>query len=161
MRELRGAARPSRRAPLALPRSGVARNIGMNCNPTQITLGVIWKSENVTFPTIIQWDVCENAFFWNCANLLTQSAAQWQKTSYRNYIGLILLPVNIILIYSIEPTKMIIYIVLGLLLVVLLSGFFTTYKSYQKLILGNLFYFILYLCALEIGPYIILFKVFN
>ncbi|NND51231.1 MAG: DUF4271 domain-containing protein [Flavobacteriaceae bacterium] len=85
----------------------------------------------------------------------------FQKTNYKNYIGLILLPVNVILIYGISPTKSIIYAVIGLLLLVNLSGFFTTFKTNQKLLLDNMFYFILYLCALEIGPYIILYKVFN
>jgi len=33
--------------------------------------------------------------------------------------------------------------------------------SYQKHILAYWFYFILYLCAFEIAPYLILFKVFN
>ena len=82
----------------------------------------------------------------------------FQKTNYRNYIGLILLPINVILIYGIQPNPIIIYSIIGILIIVLLSGFFTTFKSYQKLFLGNLFYFILYLCALEIGPYIILYK---
>ena len=82
----------------------------------------------------------------------------FQKTNYRNYVGLILLPINVILIYGVQPSPMMIYIIVGLLIVVLTSGFFTTFKSHQKLFLSNLFYFILYLCALEIGPYIILYK---
>lgn len=82
----------------------------------------------------------------------------FQKTNYRNYVGLILLPINVLLIYGLQPNATMIYIISGILVLVLLSGFFTTFKSYQKLFLGNLFYFILYLCALEIGPYIILYK---
>lgn len=82
----------------------------------------------------------------------------FQKTTYRNYIGLILLPVNILLIYAFSPTKIIIYIVLSIILIVNLIGFITSLKNHQKTLLNNFFYFILYLCALEIGPYLILYR---
>ncbi|MDC1470085.1 DUF4271 domain-containing protein [Flavobacteriaceae bacterium] len=34
-------------------------------------------------------------------------------------------------------------------------------KFYQKLLMDNFFYFILYLCTLEIGPYILMWKLFS
>ena len=82
----------------------------------------------------------------------------FQKTSYKNYSGFILLPINILLIYTLNPSKLIIYGVIGLLVLINLIGFITSFKNHQKLIMSNLFYFILYLCALEIGPYLILYK---
>jgi len=82
----------------------------------------------------------------------------FQKTTYKNYTGLILLPVNILLIYSFSPSKPIIYIILGLIFLINLIGFITSFKNHQKILLNNLFYFILYLCALEIGPYLILYR---
>ena len=82
----------------------------------------------------------------------------FQKISYRNYLGLILIPINILLIYTISPSKTVIYVIIALLLLVNLVGIVTTIKSHQKLLINNLFYFILYLCALEISPYIILYK---
>lgn len=82
----------------------------------------------------------------------------FQKTSYLNYSGFVLLPINILLIYSITPSKPLIYTVIGLVLLINLIGFITSFKKHQKLIFDNLFYFILYLCALEIGPYLILYK---
>jgi hypothetical protein len=85
----------------------------------------------------------------------------FQKTNYKNYIGLVLLPINILLIFAVNPSKTILYIVAGLILVINLVGFITSFKIHQKLILNNLFYFILYICALEIAPYIILYKVLN
>ena len=85
----------------------------------------------------------------------------FQKTNYKNYIGLLLLPINIILIYAVTPSKGVIYVILGLLTLVNLFGIFTSFRMHQKILLSNLFYFILYLCALEIGPYIILYKLFN
>ncbi|PTM11696.1 MAG: DUF4271 domain-containing protein [Bacteroidetes bacterium] len=84
----------------------------------------------------------------------------FQKTNYKNYVGLILLPINIILLFAINPTATIIYVVFGLIILINLIGFITSFKTHQKTILNNLFYFILYLCALEIAPYIILYKLF-
>lgn len=84
----------------------------------------------------------------------------FQKISYKNFIGLLLIPINLILIYSFKPPIMGIYIIIGLLVLINLIGLITTIKTNQSLIKQNLFYFILYLCALEIAPYIILYKVF-
>jgi len=84
----------------------------------------------------------------------------FQKTNYKNYIGLVLLPINTILIFALQPSSLIIYVILGLLLIISLIGFITSFKAHQKLIINNIFYFILYLCALEIAPYIILYKLF-
>lgn len=84
----------------------------------------------------------------------------FQKISYKNYLGLLLLPINALLIFSIKLTLPIFYIIIALLLVVNISGVITSFKTHQNTIKGNLFYFILYLCALEIAPYIILYKVF-
>ena len=85
----------------------------------------------------------------------------FQKINYKNYIGLVLLPINVLLIFAVQPTKTILYFAIGLLLIINLVGFITSFKMHQKLILNNLFYFILYLCTLEIAPYIILYKVLN
>jgi hypothetical protein len=82
----------------------------------------------------------------------------FQKTTYKNYTGFFLLPVNILLTYAIQPTKVILFVIFGCIILINLSGFITSFKNHQKLLLNNLFYFILYLCALEIGPYLILYK---
>ena len=81
----------------------------------------------------------------------------FQKTTYKNYTGFILLPVNILLIYTLSPSKSVVYVVLALILLINLIGFITSFKNHQNILLNNLFYFILYLCALEIGPYLILY----
>lgn len=84
----------------------------------------------------------------------------FQKTSYKNYSGLFLLPINAILIYAVPNSLTLIYAMIILLLIINFIGFLTAFKMYQNVIKNNLFYFILYLCALEITPYIILYKVF-
>ncbi|ALJ05867.1 hypothetical protein APS56_12325 [Pseudalgibacter alginicilyticus] len=85
----------------------------------------------------------------------------FQKITYKNFIGVLLIPINAFLIFSIHPTLTHIYIVVIFLLIINLIGIITSFKEHQNLIKSNLFYFILYLCTLEISPYIILYKVFN
>lgn len=84
----------------------------------------------------------------------------FQKTSFKNYLGLLLLPINALLLYSFQPTLPIIYGIVSLLLIINIIGLVSSFKTHQSLIKRNFFYFILYLCALEIAPYIILYKVF-
>ena len=83
----------------------------------------------------------------------------FQKISYKNFLGLILLPIDGFLLYTLSPTAQLIYGFIGLLLLVNLIGLITSFKRHQNLIKNNLFYFILYLCALEIAPYLFLYKV--
>ncbi|MFL0353463.1 DUF4271 domain-containing protein [Xanthomarina sp. GH4-25] len=83
----------------------------------------------------------------------------FQKTSYKNFLGIVLTPINVFLLYSITPNKYIIVSVIFLLLTINVIGLVTSFKSNVNLIKREFFYFILYLCALEIGPYIILYKV--
>lgn len=75
------------------------------------------------------------------------------KVSYRTYIGLLLLPVNIILYYTDYMNKYIIITVLVILLIINVLTYLVSLRNYQKLLFGKLFYFILYICALEIAPY--------
>ena len=84
----------------------------------------------------------------------------FQKISYKNLLGLLLFPINVFLIFSFKPNLTIIYIIIMILFIINVSGLVTTIKTNQSLIKQNLFYFILYLCALEIAPYIIIYKVF-
>lgn len=85
----------------------------------------------------------------------------FQKISYKNFLGLFLVPINLLLIFSIKPSSMILYVIVILLLIINMVGLIITIKTHQSLIKQNFFYFILYLCTLEIAPYIILYKVFN
>jgi hypothetical protein len=76
-----------------------------------------------------------------------------QKVTYRTYIGLLLLPVDIVLFYYdsiLENIPLLVfYIILGLNVLLYLISI----KNYRNEIFGKLFYFILYLCTLEIAPY--------
>jgi hypothetical protein len=76
-----------------------------------------------------------------------------QKVSYRTFIGLLLLPVNIYLFYNNSSSNVLVYCVISLILAINLYTYLISLKIYQNLLIGKLFYFILYLCALEIAPY--------
>ena len=76
-----------------------------------------------------------------------------QKVSYRTFIGMVLLPINIYLFYSNSSSNVLIYCTISVILIINLFSYLVSLKIYQNLLVGKLFYFILYLCALEIAPY--------
>ena len=76
-----------------------------------------------------------------------------QKVSYRTFVGLILLPINIYLFYHNISSNIVIYCIISAILIINLLSYLVSLKIYQNLLIGKLFYFILYLCALEIAPY--------
>ena len=76
-----------------------------------------------------------------------------QKVTFRTYIGLFILPFNIILFYYDSFSRNIPLIIIGIILIANVLTYFISIKNYQNVIFGKLFYFILYLCTLEIAPY--------
>lgn len=76
-----------------------------------------------------------------------------QKVSYRSFIGMALLPINIYLYYSEADATYIIYSTVAIVITINIYSYLVSLKTHQNLISGKLFYFILYLCALEIAPY--------
>ena len=76
-----------------------------------------------------------------------------KKVTYRTYIGLIILPIDLILYYFDTFSKNIFLPIFTIALIINIFTYLLTIKNYQSLIMGKLFYFILYLCALEIAPY--------
>ena len=75
------------------------------------------------------------------------------KVSYRTYLGFILLPINLILYYNTLQSDWIFIILTSLLVVFNALTYTIAIKIYQNLVIRKLFYFILYLCTLEIAPY--------
>jgi hypothetical protein len=76
-----------------------------------------------------------------------------QKVTFRTYIGLFILPINIILFYYDSISRNIFLFLIAILLIVNIITYLVSIKNHQNIIFGKLFYFILYLCALEIAPY--------
>ena len=80
-----------------------------------------------------------------------------QKVTYRTYIGVLILPINAILFYYDNIPQIIPLVIIGVSLCLSLYSYFISIKTYQNVIFSKLFYFILYLCALEIAPYYFLY----
>lgn len=81
------------------------------------------------------------------------------KINYRNYLGLILLPINGILIFSFNTKRNTLIVISLLLLIILCMGLLTFLKANLNQFKRSMFYFILYLCALEIAPYLIVYHI--
>ena len=96
---------------------------------------------------------------FNIENIIHQYVHQ--KLSYRNLMSVLFLIMLFIVVY-VTPINKDIMLVFCLLTVVINEiSLFYSYETNGKLIITNFFYFILYLCALEISPYIILYMVFT
>jgi len=80
----------------------------------------------------------------------------FKKLSYLNYSSIIMLAANIIIAYVLKDSKIVVFVSIFLIVVVNVIGWITIIKNYQKLISSYFFYFILYLCALEIAPFVII-----
>ena len=95
-----------------------------------------------------------NGFIFNNNKLITEFI--YKKLSYLNYSALIMFFANIILTYVAPNSKPVVYIAILLILVVNSIGWVLLLKNHQKFLASNIFYFILYLCALEIAPFILI-----
>ncbi|UQD55338.1 DUF4271 domain-containing protein [Flavobacterium sp. K5-23] len=84
-----------------------------------------------------------------------------RKVTYRTYIGLFILPINIILFYYDSIPKIIPISIVAIVLISNIITYVASIKNHQNLIFGKLFYFILYLCTLEIAPYFFMYYWFT
>jgi len=85
----------------------------------------------------------------------------FQQVSFLNFLGIVLLPLNSLLIFGAPNHRFLLVSILVISGVILFTGLMKSIKTYQKLLINNFFYFILYLCTLEIGQYVILCKLFS
>src|SRR5690606_32840655 len=84
----------------------------------------------------------------------------YHKLSHRNFLALILFMGNLLFLYIFEQNHTTLLVFASSILLFNAIALFYSYKKNGKLIASNFFHFILYLCALEISPYIILYKLF-
>lgn len=85
----------------------------------------------------------------------------FNKGSYLNYSALILFLFNLLIAYRAPHSKLLLVLGICIALVINLSGWVMLLKSYLKQVTTHFVYFILYLCALEIAPFVIVFYVLN
>ena len=144
------------------------------CIPLAIYLALQWGyPEMIVTNTFLYVQLCTGFIVFVLAKIILEKIVGiafnieplvnqyvYQKLSYRNLMALALFLSLFFLVYII-PFSEIILIVFSLVFTSLNAiALFYSYKTNGKLIFSNFFYFILYLCALEISPYIILYKVF-
>tara|TARA_B110000967_G_C18876495_1_gene558604 strand:- start:1865 stop:2518 length:654 start_codon:yes stop_codon:yes gene_type:complete len=84
-----------------------------------------------------------------------------QQVSFLNFLGVILVPLNSLLIFGVPNNRTVLVGILIISGLILFVGFVRSIKFYQKQLINNFFYFILYLCTLEFGPYILICKLFS
>ncbi|MCW9038802.1 DUF4271 domain-containing protein [Altibacter sp.] len=82
----------------------------------------------------------------------------YQKLSYRNLIAILFFMANLVFYFVYLPSSTVLLIFVLVVLALNSIALFYSYKTNGNTIMRNFFYFILYLCALEISPYIILYK---
>jgi hypothetical protein len=83
-----------------------------------------------------------------------------KKVVFRSYIGIFLLPLNVFLFYNDSVSKKLMIIIIIIVFIICVLTYLISLKNYQKAIFSKLFYFILYLCALEIAPYYFIYNWF-
>lgn len=77
----------------------------------------------------------------------------WQKLVYCNSLGIVLLLFNFLIAYTIFEKQYMVSFFIALSILYLIFAYFSIFFSMKKVIFKNWFYFILYLCTLEIIPY--------
>lgn len=80
----------------------------------------------------------------------------FKKTSYLNYGGILFFLANILLAYVNISPKVVIFTAIFLFLGINIIGWVLVLKNYQNFFANYFFYFILYLCTLEIAPVVIM-----
>lgn len=100
-----------------------------------------------------------NGYFFENSELMTELI--FEKLTYFNYGGLTAFVGNVLMIYVLPGSTALIYIIILLVLAINAIGFIRILRNHQKLIAGHIFYFILYLCTLEISPIAIIISYLN
>jgi len=82
----------------------------------------------------------------------------YEKLSYTSLISLLVLIGNVVFVFTINPTKNTLISFATVIAWLYLISLISSFKRNWTIILRHFFYFILYLCTLEIVPYIILYQ---
>lgn len=80
------------------------------------------------------------------------------KLSYRSYLGILLLPLVAILYFNHVNSTSYLYSLIGIILLINLGLYINSIRIFRGVIFPKFYYFILYLCALEMAPYYIMYR---
>ncbi|MDO1512531.1 DUF4271 domain-containing protein [Maribacter confluentis] len=126
-------------------------NTGVVKNPFLFPILLVVIFLFITLKTVVQ---LANGFVFN--SYKTFNELIFKKLTYLNYSGIVLCIANIFLTYVAIDHKIIIIIGSILFIAINIIGWLTVLRNYQNFISSYFFYFILYLCALEIAPLVIM-----
>lgn len=95
-----------------------------------------------------------NGFIFNSNKVISEFI--FKKLTYLNYSSILMFMANVMLCYVFKDSKNVVYLSIFLILLVNVIGWATALRNHQKFLQTNFFYFILYLCTLEIAPFVII-----
>ena len=90
-----------------------------------------------------------------------QEKLAFAKISYLFSVSILILPFLIFAYYVNNYGLLAFQLLIVILSILLIMRYVFTLKFNKSAVLGGLFYFILYLCALEIAPLLLIFKIIN
>ncbi len=90
-----------------------------------------------------------------------QNILSFVKFTYFTKVAIYIYPLLLILYYVTRYNESVLIFIMGFSILLLLFFYVKLLIQNQKIIFGNLFYFILYLCALEIIPLVYLVRLIN
>ncbi|PCJ95476.1 MAG: DUF4271 domain-containing protein [Flavobacteriaceae bacterium] len=95
-----------------------------------------------------------NGYIFNSNKIISEFI--FRKLTYLNYSSLFMFIANVMLCYVFKDSKTVVFISILLILLINVTGWITALRNHQKFLRANFFYFILYLCTLEIAPFVII-----
>lgn len=95
-----------------------------------------------------------NGYIFNSNKVISEFI--FKKLTYLNYSSILMFIANVMLCYVFKDSKTVVYLSIFLILLVNVIGWVTVLRNHQKFLRANFFYFILYLCTLEIAPFVII-----
>ncbi|QCW98589.1 DUF4271 domain-containing protein [Aggregatimonas sangjinii] len=133
----------------------LARNVLLQMpNDANPTLFLVITGAVLTFFILKILLQLGNGFIFGSSKVLSEIV--FKKLSYLNYSGLIMFLANIALSFVATDSEIIVYAAILLILSINVMGWTAALQNHQKFIASHFFYFILYLCALEIAPLVII-----
>lgn len=82
----------------------------------------------------------------------------YEKLSYTSLISILVFAANILFYFAFKPSKQLLLGFSALIVLLFVISLLSSFKRNWNTILRHFFYFILYLCALEFAPLIILYQ---
>lgn len=95
-----------------------------------------------------------NGFIFGSQSIFSEII--FKKTSYLNYGGILFFLANLLIAYVNISPNIVIFTAIFLFVSINMIGWILVLKNYQNFFANYFFYFILYLCTLEIAPIVII-----